>query len=169
MKQKKQNYSVLHLICGLPGSGKTTLAKELENTLGAIRMNPDEWIKDIWPPKISESEGGKYRDQVEQLQWKIGKKILESGTDVIIEWGTWGREEREKLRDEAWKIGSKVKFYYLEVSKDTLIERITKRNKNLGKYEFYMPEDQLENDINKYMSQIQIPDKEELETYDFLG
>ena len=162
-------FSVLHLICGLPGAGKTTLAKNLEVAHKAIRFCPDEWIKDIWPPKISESEGGNYRDEIEQLQWKIGKNILKTGVDVIIEWGTWGKSEREKLRDEAWEVGSKVKFYYLDVPIEVLKERIIKRNKNLGKYEFYMKEEQLDEDLNNYFNLFQPPSEDELNSYDFLG
>lgn len=169
MNQNHQESSILHLICGLPGSGKTTLSKKLEETLGAIRMCPDEWIKDIWPHELSEIEGGKYRDQIEQLQWKIGKKILVSGVDVIIEWGTWGKDEREKLRDEARQIGSKVKFYYLDVPVETLKKRVIARNMNLGKHDFFMSEDRLEDDLNKFMSLMQVPDENELKTYDFLG
>jgi predicted kinase len=37
----------LILICGLPGSGKTTLAKELEPGVPAIRLSPDEWKHDL--------------------------------------------------------------------------------------------------------------------------
>jgi len=36
--------SILHLICGLPGSGKTTLAKKLEREHTAIRLCPDEIV-----------------------------------------------------------------------------------------------------------------------------
>lgn len=166
---EQATFSILHLICGLPGSGKTTLSKRLEVIHKAIRFCPDEWIKDIWPPRISESEGGNYRENIEQLQWKIGKNILKSGVDIIIEWGTWGRNEREKLRDEAWEIGSKVKFYYLDEPKDVLKERIINRNKDLGKYEFYMPEDQLDEDLDNYFKQFQPPSEVELRSYDFLG
>ncbi|MEK7765765.1 MAG: AAA family ATPase, partial [bacterium] len=35
----------LIIVCGLPGSGKTTLAKRLEGQLGAIRFAPDEWME----------------------------------------------------------------------------------------------------------------------------
>ncbi|MDP4011807.1 MAG: ATP-binding protein [Candidatus Roizmanbacteria bacterium] len=136
----KEKNSTLHLICGLPGSGKTTLSKKIESETGAIRFTPDEWIKNIWK-EMAEIEGNTYRDQIEQLQWQIGKQILKSGTDIIIEWGTWGRDEREILRNEARALGSKVKLYYLEVSRETLKERIVQRNKNLGEHEFLMPEE----------------------------
>lgn len=32
------------LLCGFPGSGKTTLAKKLEIERHAIRLSPEEWI-----------------------------------------------------------------------------------------------------------------------------
>ncbi len=38
---------LLHLICGLPGSGKTTLAKTIAGSTEAFRFSPDEWIKEI--------------------------------------------------------------------------------------------------------------------------
>jgi len=34
----------LIIVCGLPGSGKTTLAKALEGRLRAVRFSPDEWL-----------------------------------------------------------------------------------------------------------------------------
>jgi hypothetical protein len=35
--------ATLHLMVGLPCSGKTTLAKKLEHELPALRLNLDEW------------------------------------------------------------------------------------------------------------------------------
>jgi len=34
--------TTLHLTTGLPGTGKTTLAKEIEASTGAVRLTPDE-------------------------------------------------------------------------------------------------------------------------------
>jgi predicted kinase len=162
------NKPILHLICGLPGSGKTTLAKQIAASSGAIRFCPDEWIKDIWKEK-AETEGNKFRDNIEQLQLKIVKEILQNSVDVIIEWGTWGRDEREKLLDEAREIGAKVKFYYLEVSRKILRERILARNKELGLSEFYIPENEIETFLDDCFNSFQIPTAEELSLYDLLG
>jgi predicted kinase len=32
------------MICGLPGSGKTTLARRVEAESAAVRFTPDEWM-----------------------------------------------------------------------------------------------------------------------------
>ncbi len=36
------------VICGLPGCGKTTLAKQLEASMPAVRFCPDEMLEDLW-------------------------------------------------------------------------------------------------------------------------
>ena len=166
MKQSDQ--PILHLICGLPGAGKTTLAKEIAAEGGAVRFCPDEWIKDIWKEN-AETEGGRFRDEIEQLQWKTAKEILRNSVDVIIEWGTWGRDEREKLRDEARAAGAKVKFYYLDASREILRERILRRNSRRGAHEFYIPENEIESFLDQCFDSFQIPTAEELSSYDFLG
>ncbi|MBP9691462.1 ATP-binding protein [Candidatus Woesebacteria bacterium] len=140
--------STLHLICGLPGSGKTTLAKKIEAEKGAIRMCPDEWIKSIWK-ESAETTGNAFRGNIEELQWIIGKQILKSGIDVIIEWGTWWKDERDRLKNEAKALGSDVKMYYLNADKEVLKARIKERNKNLGQNEFLMPDESLDEDCVK--------------------
>jgi predicted kinase len=167
MNQESAKSPLLHLICGLPGSGKTRLAKSLQASTGAIRLCPDEWIKDIWGEK-SETEGNLFRDQIEQLQWKIGKEILKNSINLIIEWGTWGRAEREKLRDEAWEMGAKVKFYFLDVPREILKERILKRNQEHTFYEFHITETDIDAFLDDCFKSIQIPSSEELSQYDFL-
>jgi predicted kinase len=159
---------MLHLICGLPGSGKTILAKSIAASTGSIRFSPDEWIKDIWVDK-AESEGNQHRDQIEQLQWKMAKQMLQNSIGVIIEWGTWGRNEREKLRDEARAVGAKVKFYYLNVSREILKKRILSRNQKFDRHEFNIQENEIETFLDYCFNSLQIPTDEELATYDFIG
>src|ERR1700693_5529421 len=156
---------ILHLICGLPGSGKTTLAKSIAASTGAFRFSPDEWIKEIWNDK-AEAEGNQFRDQIEQLQWKMAKHMLQNSISVIIEWGTWGRTEREKLRDEARAKGAGIKLYYLDLSREILRERLLKRNQQTDRYEFYIPPEEIETFLDECFKSFQIPTAEELATYD---
>ena len=39
--------ATLFLMCGLPGAGKTTMARQLERDRPALRLTPDEWIAAI--------------------------------------------------------------------------------------------------------------------------
>jgi predicted kinase len=112
------------LICGLPGSGKTTLSKRLATELGAMRMCPDEWLHaldiDLWDQPA--------RGRVEQLQWVQTTRLLVIGVTVIIEWGLWTRGERDALRDQVHALGGTIELRYLDVPVDELWRRLHDRN-----------------------------------------
>ena len=109
----------LIIICGLPGAGKSTRASGLELSLNALRLCADDWMRDlgynIWDVEA--------RERVEALQWKVAQRLLEMGQTVVIEWGTWGRSEREQLRDTARNLKATVELHYLTASHDTLFDR----------------------------------------------
>ncbi|HZU28675.1 MAG TPA: ATP-binding protein [Bryobacteraceae bacterium] len=111
------------IICGLPGSGKTTAATALQRTRGGIRLSPDEWMGglsiNLWDEAM--------RARIEALQWNLAQDLLALGAIVIIEWGTWGRSERDELRTGARALGAAVELHYLEAPVEVLFERIDRR------------------------------------------
>jgi len=67
------------------------------------------------------------RGKIESLQWKLAQELLALGLIVIIEWGTWGRSERDTLRLGARALGAAVELHYLDVPAAVLFDRIERR------------------------------------------
>jgi predicted kinase len=115
--------SRLIIVCGLPGSGKTTLAKAIESTCEAIRFCPDEWMEALSIDLYDEAS----RAKIEALQWQFAQDLLKLGLAVIIEWGTWGRSERDALRLKARALGAAVELRYVTAPLDVLFDRLQHR------------------------------------------
>ena len=118
----------LILICGLPGSGKTTLAKELAPTVPAVRLCPDEWKHDLGIDYYDERR----RVQLEDRLWRLGQELLTLGQSVILENGFWAREERDELRLSARELGVAVELHHLEAPVEELWRRLQLRNDEAG-------------------------------------
>jgi predicted kinase len=114
----------LIVVCGLPGAGKSTFARDVADRVGAIRLSADEWLDFL---DIGRSE--ETRERVEALQWKLAQDLLGRGLNVIIEWGTWTRSERDVLRAGARALGADVELHFLDAPIDVLLERLHRRNR----------------------------------------
>jgi len=115
----------LIIVCGLPGSGKTTLAKALEGRLRAVRFSPDEWLDALSINLHCEET----REKIEALQWKFAQNLLSLGVNVIVEWGAWARSERDTLRCGARALGAAVELHYLSAPVDVLFDRLQRRGR----------------------------------------
>jgi predicted kinase len=115
----------LVLFCGLPGSGKTTLAKKLASEYRAIRLNTDEWMADLgFDPNEEE-----LHNKMQARLWELAKEMLQTGHDVILENGLWTKKERDDKRRDAKQLGVETELHYLNVPLSELIKRLETRNK----------------------------------------
>jgi len=144
----------LMVICGLPGSGKTTLARALEDRYRAVRFAPDEWMDALCIDLYDEDR----RAKIEELQWNFAQRLLTLGLTVIIEWGTWGRSERDRLRIGARALGAAVELHYLHAPPDVLFERIRNRAMESPPIRRH--------DLETWVRSFQVPTEEELTLYD---
>jgi predicted kinase len=98
------------------------------------------------------------RSRIEALQWKMGQELLKLGLVVIIEWGTWGKSERDTLREGARKLGAAVELHYLSAPPEVLFERIQRRDMENPPIK--------REDIMRWAETIEIPTEEEMALFD---
>ena len=159
MQSKKPT---LTLVCGLPGSGKTTVAKQLAKERDAFRLSPDEWIHRIIEVTANQIDLDRLRDPIEELQWDIVMELLHHNVDVILEWGFWSKQERVALSGLARDAGASVDLCFLDIPIDELWRRISKRNANLSPGTFAVTKENLE----LWSKTFEPPSEEELKTYE---
>ena len=150
------------MICGLPGSGKTTLANELVKSLGAVKLCADEWIYDLLDTQENIAERDRLRLPVETLLHKLALELCVNGMSVILDNGFWVKEEREMYRKTATDLGINVEIHYMDANYDLLWRRIQNRNENLptGTFKNYKHE------LDEWMKVFEAPKVEELSMYD---
>ena len=148
----------LILICGLPGSGKTTLAKQLAPEVPAVRLCPDEWKHDLDIDYYDEQR----RVLLENRLWRLGQELLALGQSVILENGFWAREERDDLRLSARALGVPVELHYMEAPVDELWRRLELRNEEARPGAVPIERE----DLQEWALQFEAPDAVELALFD---
>ncbi|MBB5873345.1 putative kinase [Allocatelliglobosispora scoriae] len=113
----------LILMCGLPGTGKTTLAKQLEAAVPAVRLCPDDWLSDL---DIDLFDLGK-RARLEEVFWRLAQDLLRLGQSVILESGFWSRVDRDEKRLGGQALGAAVELRYLHAPMAELMRRVADR------------------------------------------
>ena len=83
----------LIIVCGLPGSGKTTHAKHLEAKLPAVRFCPDEWMDTLSLDLWDEAR----RQKIENLQVGIRSATARPSPDRNHRMGHLGKVGARRL------------------------------------------------------------------------
>jgi len=140
---------------GLPASGKTTRAKEIEEAQQALRLTPDEWMI----PLFGESEADGKREVLEGRFIWLATSALRHGTNVVLDFGVWTKNERTALKFLAASIGASWILVYLEISDEEQRRRHDERISETPESTFPMSDD----DFQEFRRSFEAPDEAELE------
>lgn len=154
---------MLYLTCGLPGSGKTSLAKIIEQEASALRLTGDDWMHDLYPGiSTLEAEIGPCRGRVESIQWQIALRAIRLECNVVVDWGLWSRAERDACRDEARAAGARVVLCYRDVPFEELWKRLARRNAARPAGTFHIGR----SDLLRWSKLFELPGADEMALYD---
>lgn len=151
----------LSLICGLPGAGKTTLAKRLERDKRLLRLCPDEWIAALIEDASDLAELDRLRAPTEALQWGTAGRVLTLGLDVALDFGFWYRKDRLNYLARAGNLGVQVELYLCEAPREELWRRLAERNAASPPGTFQVSKDQLD----EWYPLFESPEADELALY----
>jgi len=114
--------SVLIVVLGLPGTGKTTFARALAAQTGARHLNTDMLRAELGlRGQYDETTKARVYDELLQL----ARTTLRQGTPVVLD-GTFYRQAfRDRISDLAQETGAVLKWLELRASAETVRQRVS--------------------------------------------
>ena len=148
----------LHLMSGLPCSGKTTLARRLADEENALVLTTDAWHLKLFGNDLGQACHMPNHRKVEALLWEVAERVLALGCNVILDFGFWRREDRDAYRRKAEALGVRCRLQYVDAPREELRRRLLERNANPPEGVFDIPVEMME----LYLSHFEAPSTDEL-------
>jgi predicted kinase len=156
--QRDTKMATLYLICGLPCAGKTTFAKRMASEWRALRLSPDEWHVGLFGQDIGSADHYKRHDWIEAKLFELAEHCLVLGVNVILDFGSWERRERDEFRSRAKRLGARSELHYVECTEAELFRRLAERNARPDNETFVIPE----SEVRDLARRFQVPSQDEL-------
>ena len=115
----------LFVLAGMPGAGKSTLARRLAAAHEAVHLETDAWLS----AQQLDLLDAPLRRRTERLLWAHAQELLRLGTSVVLDLGAWSRVERERYRRGARALGAAVELHCLDVPLEERVRRVAARGR----------------------------------------
>ncbi|MER5403032.1 ATP-binding protein [Streptomyces sp. NPDC002599] len=127
----RETVSVVWLLTGLTGSGKTTFTKRRLEPAGAVRLSVDE---------IVHARHGRYGADYPERQYfaleapvvaEVRERLVNlvtAGRDVVLDHGLWLRSSWDEWRKLIEEAGGQWRLLYFPVPHEELLRRLRERN-----------------------------------------
>jgi len=137
--------ATLHLMVGLPCSGKTTYARQLAREVHALVLTLDVWHLTLFGDDVGHADHDARHQNIEKIMWDVAKHVLGLDGDVVLDFGCWARVERDDYRNRAKELGAHFKLHYMDVPYAELYRRLEIRNRTPTESVFVIPRTEMDN------------------------
>lgn len=153
----------VYILCGKICSGKSTYSQQLRKDKKAVILSVD----DITLTLLGQNGGDTLDVFVEKLEHYFFQKsveIVETGINVVLDWGFWTKTERDFAKQFYGSRGIEYEFHYISINDEEWYRRLEKRNKDVleKKSDAYYVDEEL---AEKFKSIFEIPGKEEIDVW----
>ena len=151
------------LVCGKICSGKSTYAERLRIENKAVLLSIDEIMLAMFGLYVGDKHD-EYVEKTEKYLFDKSVEIIETGIDVILDWGLWTRDERRYAKEFYSARGIENEIHYLNISNETWKTRLDKRNRavSAGEIIAYPVDDNL---AAKFGAIFEMPDRDEIDVW----
>ena len=150
--------ATLHLMVGLPCSGKTTYARQLASQTNALLLTLDAWHLELFGDDVGHEDHDTRHQRIENVMWDVAKHVLALGGDVVLDYGCWARAERDDYRHRSKELGVDFKLHHMDVPYPELYRRLEIRNRSPAEGVFVIPR----TEMDRYIAIFQPPTEDEL-------
>ncbi|MCM1024742.1 MAG: ATP-binding protein [Prevotella sp.] len=151
------------LICGKICSGKSFYAEKLRKERGAVLLSVDEITLALFGQHIGEKHD-EICARTQKYLFEKSVEIIESGIDVILDWGFWRREDRTAARNFYESRSVSCEFHYVDISDGTWRKNLDERNRAVseGSISAYFVDENL---AAKFAEMFEAPDSGEMDVW----
>jgi predicted kinase len=141
-------------MCGLPGVGKTTIARQLAPLINGVVLSTDKIRKEIFPKP---TYGRRERKLIYDILILLAKYLCNSNVNCILDATFSIEKSRQEIRNKLGLCSKKIRIIECVCPEDIVIARL-----NVRKYDF----SDADISVYKNMKRIYEPVKEEHVTVD---
>ena len=151
----------LHLISGLPASGKTTYALRLREDTKGILFCLDRWLITVFGKyaiaTVGQEEHTRRVLACRELIRESASEFLQRSVDVILDDGFFYREHRMYHAALATDMGADATIHFIDTPMELVRDRLERRNADLPRYNFHIDPSTLET----FLSMFERPSRDE--------
>lgn len=130
------SFTLLHLVAGSTGAGKTSYARSLSEKYGGLLLSIDPWMSTLFGPDQPATPDFAWlkvrTGRCEEQMWELIHQCAHMGLPVIADCGFTRRDHRARWRDRAMAAGIAAALHHLDVPVEVRWNRVQERNQRKG-------------------------------------